>query len=83
MPALCFSAYFHPYYRCHDDSPDSYCWNCGTSSSASAAAKFSSNNLRSSEARNEASFATSSGLPTLSSDIVDAKLVLNRLSVKA
>src|SRR5215208_928871 len=52
MPALCFSAYFHPYCRCHDDSPDSYCWNCGTSSSASAAAKFSSSNLRSSEARN-------------------------------
>src|SRR5215213_10051992 len=63
MPALCFSAYFHPYCRCHDDSPDSYCRNCGTSSSASAAAKFSSSNLRSSEARNEASFATSSGLP--------------------
>jgi hypothetical protein len=35
---------------------DLYCWNCATSSSASAAAKFSSNNLRSSKARKEASF---------------------------
>jgi hypothetical protein len=82
MLALCFVAYFHPYNRCHDDSPELYCWNSDTSTSASAAAKFSSNNRRSAEAKNEASFATSSGLPTLPRDSVDAKLVLNLPSAK-
>jgi hypothetical protein len=43
-------------YQAMSFNQDLYCWNCGTSSSGSAAAKFSSNNLRLSEARKEQSF---------------------------